>query len=222
MVYRLVNLPTHQLQDLEEKIQRGGRFVVFPYAISFLVVTMQQLSPAIYISGDKDLNFFARKYVRKNYQYGLWAIPWGIIKTFDYLKAIREGGLDVTEDIMLNLTQENLYREEVLLNRHKTVLKHPEPEEIKSLKRTKNIAPNHASVPYLVWVLFKCSKRRRTLFLLGIAADEAFELAEPSFREAVYSQFYKRIPFLFVDMNSVSDWSTLLKEQGIPIQCNLF
>lgn len=219
MVYRLVNLPTHQLQDLEEKIQRGGRFVVFPYAISFLVVTMQQLSPAIYISGDKDLNFFARKYVRKNYQYGLWAIPWGIIKTFDYLKVIREGGLDVTEDIMLNLTQENLYREEVLLNRHKTVLKHPEPEEIKSLKKGLRTLPQTMQA-YPIWFGYylNVAKDEEPFFLLGIAADEAFELAEPSFREAVYSQFYKRIPFLFVDMNSVSDWSTLLKEQGIPIQ----
>ena len=65
MVYRLVNLPTHQLQDLEEKIQRGGRFVVFPYAISFLVGTMQQLSPAIYISGDEDFKLFPKIYSKK-------------------------------------------------------------------------------------------------------------------------------------------------------------
>lgn len=219
MVYRLENLPTHQLQDLVEKIQRGGRFVVFPYAISFLVVTLQQLSPAIYISGDEDLNFFARKYTRKNYQYGLWAIPWGLIKTFDYIKVIREGGMDVTEDIVLNLTQENLYRGEVLLKRHKTVLKHPEPGELKSLQKGLLTLPEPIQ-RYSVWFgyFLNVAKNEEPFFLLGIAADTEFEKVEALLRKAVYSQFYKRIPFHFIDMNSDSEWTTLLKEQGVRLE----
>lgn len=88
---------THDQLNFE--LERGGRFVLFQYAVSVIFVTFRRPSPVYFIragesAAAKSVGFTALTLVA-----GWWGFPWGPIYSVQSLTTNLRGGKDVTKEI---------------------------------------------------------------------------------------------------------------------------
>ncbi len=102
---KIVGIERMASDQLKFEIERGGRFVLFQYCISLLVVTLKR-SSSIYLirAGEsrlpKILGFSAISLVL-----GWWGIPWGPIFTVGTVVTNLLGGKDVTSEVLAAVVQ---------------------------------------------------------------------------------------------------------------------
>ncbi len=87
--------------ELERQILEGGRFVVFPYCISVLVLTFRRSSDLMFLRGDEDGARHALTYSLISFFAGWWGIPWGPIWTIASLFTNLSGGKDLTQAVLM-------------------------------------------------------------------------------------------------------------------------
>ncbi len=147
MISKLRNTENLSLQNLQRRINSGEyRFIAYPYSISLLAGNIYMVSPA-YLLKKEDIKKHTLKYNFISFIFGWWSIPNGPTNTLNSIKTNRKGGIDVTEDIMLNLTEEDSLRsKKVKIEVLYTLFKHPSKSDIKdfikSIKKTKSLNLN--------------------------------------------------------------------------------
>ncbi|HKV06409.1 MAG TPA: hypothetical protein VJO53_15035 [Candidatus Acidoferrales bacterium] len=85
------------------ELQRGGRFVVFQYAVSAIIVSFRRASNIHFVrAGEstvpKSIGFTVLSLVA-----GWWGIPWGPIYTIRSVTTNLRGGKDVTQQVVAAL-----------------------------------------------------------------------------------------------------------------------
>lgn len=90
-------LSTGQVQD---ELRRGGRFVVFEYCVSCLVMTMRRSSDVYFVRAGQGTFGLSLGYTLLSLLLGWWGLPWGFIYTPLCLATNLLGGKDVTEMIL--------------------------------------------------------------------------------------------------------------------------
>jgi hypothetical protein len=91
--------------QLQSEVNRGGKFVMYKYCISALVITFRRTSDVYFIRPDESGFKYAVQYTLLSLLLGWWGFPWGIIYTFDALFTNLGGGKDVTADMVRMLGQ---------------------------------------------------------------------------------------------------------------------
>jgi hypothetical protein len=103
MHYKLIIDDQISLDQLQKQVEKGGTFVMYQYCISILfAVSLRRFSPAYFIPANESKSKYKAKYNRLSSIFGWWGIPWGIVYTLSSYKINRNGGIDVTEDILYN------------------------------------------------------------------------------------------------------------------------
>lgn len=82
--------------ELRTEIQRGGRFVMFQYVISILIMTFKRSSNIYFVKADESAVLKGLPFTLLSLVVGWWGIPWGIIYTIQALITNLGGGKDVT------------------------------------------------------------------------------------------------------------------------------
>jgi hypothetical protein len=85
--------------ELQDALERGGRFVHYQYAFSILIMTFKRASSVHFIRPGEGTFFKSLKYSLFTFLYGWWGIPWGPIYSATSLFHNMSGGLDVTAGI---------------------------------------------------------------------------------------------------------------------------
>jgi hypothetical protein len=86
--------------DVQDHIRRGGKFVVFSYCMSFLVVTLRRSSDVMFIKAGDSAFVASLPYTLLSLVIGWWGFPWGLIYTPMAVITNLSGGKDVTGIIM--------------------------------------------------------------------------------------------------------------------------
>jgi NhaP-type Na+/H+ or K+/H+ antiporter len=103
MHYKLIIDDQISLDQLQKQVEKGGTFVMYQYCISILLVlSLRRFSPAYFIPANESKSKYKAKYNRLSSIFGWWGIPRGIVYTLSSYKINRNGGIDVTEDILYN------------------------------------------------------------------------------------------------------------------------
>jgi len=89
---------------LRFEIEHGGRFVVYGYCISILVLSFKRVSGIYYIRPDESAFGKGIIFSLISLTCGWWGIPWGPIWTIATVVRNCRGGLDVTEQVAKALT----------------------------------------------------------------------------------------------------------------------
>lgn len=92
--------PPGELSELERQVLEGGRYVVFQYCISVLVMTFRRSSPVTFLRANESGAGPAFSYSLISLLAGWWGIPWGPIWTVTSLANNISGGKDVTEAVL--------------------------------------------------------------------------------------------------------------------------
>ncbi len=90
--------------DLE--LNKGGKFVVFEYTISVLIMTFKRGSDVHFIKHGEGTFGKALPYILLTFLFGWWGIPWGPIYSIGSLVTDLGGGKDVTQEILSAIAQQ--------------------------------------------------------------------------------------------------------------------
>ena len=93
----------HSAGQLQQELQQGARFVVFPYCISLLVITFRRSSKVNFIPSGESAAGRALPYMLLSLALGWWGIPWGPIFTVQSLWVNFKGGENVTRSVLYSM-----------------------------------------------------------------------------------------------------------------------
>ncbi len=86
--------------QINYEIQRGGKFVIFEYCISLLIITLKRPSAIHFIRPGEGTFGKSYTYTILSAIAGWWGFPWGPIYTIMSLVTNLGGGKDVTNEVM--------------------------------------------------------------------------------------------------------------------------
>lgn len=86
--------------EVEEQVRRGAKFVVFPWTVSVLILTLKRTSSVHYVAPDESAVAKGLPCILVTLLFGWWGIPWGPIYSVMSIVEILGGGIDVTRTIV--------------------------------------------------------------------------------------------------------------------------
>jgi hypothetical protein len=89
---------------LQQEIQQGGKFVMYQYCISLLVITFKRPSNIYFISHEENPIVKGLPFTLLSLVLGWWGIPWGPIYTIQSIWINFKGGRDVTKEVLASMT----------------------------------------------------------------------------------------------------------------------
>ena len=89
--------------ELEFEIQRGGKFVLFQYCISIVVLTFRRPSDIYFLRHGESAVTKGLSFTLLSLVAGWWGIPWGPIYTIQSVYNNSRGGKDVTHAVLNSL-----------------------------------------------------------------------------------------------------------------------
>jgi hypothetical protein len=89
--------------QLRFELDRGGKFVVFEYCVSILILTFKNPTDIYFIREGESAAGRSFGYSLVSLVMGWWGFPWGPIYTISSLATNLGGGRDVTEDVLAAL-----------------------------------------------------------------------------------------------------------------------
>jgi hypothetical protein len=88
------------VEQIVSEVAQGGRFVVFQYAFSIIVMSFKRSSAITYLAPGDSGTSKAFGWSLLSFCFGWWGIPWGIFYTISAIFRNTGGGVDVTEPLM--------------------------------------------------------------------------------------------------------------------------
>ncbi len=93
------------VSQLRDEIQRGGKFVVYLYCVSLLIITFKRGSGIHFVPAGQSAVLKGLPYTLLSLLAGWWGIPWGPLFTLEALVRNFQGGKDVTQEVMSALSR---------------------------------------------------------------------------------------------------------------------
>lgn len=88
---------------LQQEINQGGKFVIYQFCISILVITFKRSSNIYFISHEQSAVVKGLPYTLLSLVLGWWGIPWGPIYTIQSVVVNFQGGKDVTQEVLASM-----------------------------------------------------------------------------------------------------------------------
>jgi hypothetical protein len=88
---------------LQQEIQQGGKFVMYQYCISLLIITFKRSSNIYFISHESSPVLKGLPFTLLSLVLGWWGIPWGPIYTIQSIWVNFKGGKDVTKEVLASM-----------------------------------------------------------------------------------------------------------------------
>ena len=93
----------HSGGHLQQEIQQGGKFVIYSYCISIVIMTFKRSSNIYFISHDQNAIVKGLPFTLLSLILGWWGIPWGPIYTIQSIWTNFNGGKDVTKEVLASM-----------------------------------------------------------------------------------------------------------------------
>ncbi|MPT36647.1 MAG: hypothetical protein E2604_16555 [Flavobacterium sp.] len=102
---QIKNIEGLKVSQIRALVDRGAKFVIFPYTVSIVLMTFKRSSSIYFINPNESTFKYSYKHVLVNGTFGWWGFPWGPIYTIQSLYHQLSGGKEVTKEIMSHLMQ---------------------------------------------------------------------------------------------------------------------
>jgi hypothetical protein len=98
-------------QEISFEVNRGGKFVVYRYCFSALIITVMQGTDVYFIRASESRVSKGLPWTLLTLVVGWWGIPWGPIRTVHSLWTNFRGGVDVTASVAKAMGLQGVNRE---------------------------------------------------------------------------------------------------------------
>ena len=89
--------------ELGQELQQGGKFVIYQYCISILILTFRRSSNVYFIRHEENAVVKGLPFTLLSLVLGWWGIPWGPIYTVQSIWVNFKGGRDVTKEVLASM-----------------------------------------------------------------------------------------------------------------------
>jgi hypothetical protein len=100
---KIVGTEGHNADTIREAVGRGGRFVIYSYNFSLVVLSFKRPSSIYFVPAGQSRVWKGLPFTLISLVFGWWGIPWGVIYTIQSLHTNLSGGTDVTDSILAGL-----------------------------------------------------------------------------------------------------------------------
>ena len=97
---KIVGIEGMDVGTLRSEIERGGKFVAFPYVISVIILSFSNDSDIYFIRAGESALAKGWPFALLSFFFGWWGFPWGLIRTPIALFQTLGGGKDITAGVM--------------------------------------------------------------------------------------------------------------------------
>jgi hypothetical protein len=108
---KIKNINGLSADDLQQHVDRGGRFVYFPFTLSFIVVTFKRTSGVYLLRAGEHAGLKGLPFTLISLVMGWWGIPFGPRYTLESIRTNLAGGKDVTDEVMATVAGYVLFEE---------------------------------------------------------------------------------------------------------------
>lgn len=105
MATKIVGIEDMNVDELNLELERGGKFVIFEYCISIIVMTFRRSTNVYFIKEGQGTTGKSIGFTLISLILGWWGIPWGPIYTVGSLITNLGGGKDVTNEVIDSLSE---------------------------------------------------------------------------------------------------------------------
>lgn len=207
-------------EELSSKIQEGGRFIAYRYIVSRpLFYPVNRISKLFFIEKNEKASKYAWSYNVLNFLLGIWGLPFGPAVMIKSIFINLKGGIDLTEDVLVNLTKEAFDKKEIEMLRPGNMFVAPTKSNLKELGkvtrelRSKNIVKGEIVVGYFI----DTKENESPYYALGFSNDlEAVDLQK--IRNEIRKRFYKHVKFEFFSLDEENnEFVQRLKKEGVKL-----
>ncbi len=92
--------------QLKREIDHGGKFVIYDYTISIIIMTFRRSSNIYFVRSNENALMKGLGFTLLTLGLGWWGIPWGPIYTIGALYRNLSGGKEVTAEVLQLLVQQ--------------------------------------------------------------------------------------------------------------------
>ena len=89
--------------ELQQELQEGGKFVMYQYCISILILTFKRSSNVYFIRHEENAILKGLPFTLLTLLLGWWGIPWGPIYTIQSVWVNFQGGKNVTKEVLSSM-----------------------------------------------------------------------------------------------------------------------
>ena len=90
-------------ETLQHEIAQGGKFVLYKYCVSLLVITFRRPTDVYFVKAGESRVMKGLPWTLLTLLLGWWGIPWGPIYSIQSLYGNLQGGQDVTAQVQGSL-----------------------------------------------------------------------------------------------------------------------
>lgn len=100
---RIKNVEGLTVEELNNELSNGAKFVVFEYCISIIVMSFKRSSAIYFIRAGESTAKYSITYTLLSATLGWWGIPFGIIYSIGSIYTNTSGGRDVTKEVLASI-----------------------------------------------------------------------------------------------------------------------
>lgn len=97
------NLDGLSTVDINQELHNGGKFVIFQFCISIIVLTFKRSSDIYFIRAGESTTRHSIGYTLLTTLFGWWGFPWGPIYSIGAFYTNLSGGKDITHDVLASI-----------------------------------------------------------------------------------------------------------------------
>jgi hypothetical protein len=105
MAIQIIGIENMRADELNHELQRGGKFVIFEYCISIIIMTFKRSSNVYFIKAGEGAFGKSIGFTLTSLIVGWWGIPWGPIYTIGSLITNLSGGKNITNEVVASLSE---------------------------------------------------------------------------------------------------------------------
>ena len=207
-------------EDLAGLVRQGAKFVAYQYIISVPVFRpVKRISKLFFIKPGEKSSRYATGYNFLSFLLGIWGLPFGPPTLVKILLLNMKGGIDFTEEVMVNLKADTLLTKEINLEKPARFFEPPTKSNLKELEKVFREVKKHIIIeePVVAGFYINTAPDETPYHVLGISSELTEENIQVIRRE-LGRKFYKHIRFEIVSLLS-PDYEHIerLKNEGVRL-----
>lgn len=144
----------------------------------------------------------------------------GVIYTNQFKKVNRQGGVDVTDDIMLNISEESLKNNEVVMLITNELFIHPNKDDRNTINKTlvPSIEQNLNIQEAFVGLFVNTDEFTEPHLVIGLKVKFNFDDAAEEALLALRKKYRKHVFFEFINLDEEFEFMSQFREQALRLK----
>jgi hypothetical protein len=201
--HELRNIEGTTFEQLDFNVRNGAKFVIYEYAISIIVVTFKRVTSVCYVPAEGSAGPHKMTANLLSLVFGWWGLPWGPIRTIQSLITNGNGGIDVSRDVMANISKEDFENRRVVIRQVDTIFSASNNTETECFRKSlREFMDRYTDIRATYFGVFiNVQKGEEPFFVVGLPAKYMGTPYTEELKSILYKSFNRQATFKFLELD---------------------